>query len=81
MAFRSADVGFEEVLVLHPYLAHYLGVPLDADEPLLREVMVLDSLYNSIGRAGTHRKTVTEHFDPLVMVGVDLGVLASGDLR
>ena len=81
MAFRSADVGLEEVLVLHPHLAHYLGVPLDADKLLLREVTVLDSLYNSIGRAGTHRKTVAEHFDPLVMVGVDLGGLASGDLR
>ena len=68
MAFRSADVGFEEVLVPHPHLAHYLGAPLDADKPLLREGTVLDSLYNSIGRAGTHRKTVAEHFDPLVMV-------------
>jgi hypothetical protein len=47
-------------------------VPLDADKPLLREVMVLDRLYHSIGRAGGHRKTAGQLFDPLVMVRVDL---------
>jgi hypothetical protein len=64
-----------------PYFAHHLCVPLDADEPLLREFLVLDCLYHPIARAGGYCKTVAELFDPLVMVGVNLGVLASGDLK
>ena len=81
MALRSADVSLEEILMHYPYFAHHLGVPLDADKPLLREVTVLDRLYHSVRRAGGHRKIAGQLFDPLVMVRVDLDVLASSDFR
>ena len=81
VAFGCTDVRLEEVPVLGAVGAHRLCVPLDANEPALGEVAELDSLYNPVGGDGGDHEAFGEVFDPLVMVGVDLDGLASGDLR
>src|SRR5829696_9202680 len=74
-------MGLEEVSVPGFDVAHPLGMPLDAHEPVLRDVAGLERLYHPVSTASGHRENVGQAFDPLMMVRVDLDSLTIRDLR
>src|SRR5215207_518979 len=80
VALGGTDVRLEEVPVLGPGGAHRLGVPLDPDQPPLRQVDRFDSLYHAVGRAGDRDEAGSEILYGLVVVGIDLELVGAHDL-
>src|SRR5215204_2281602 len=72
VAFGGLDVGPEEVAMRRvlPGFAHRLGVPLDGQDPTLRQVPVLDALDHPVRGAGDRAQRGGKVLYRLVVVGV-----------